>query len=84
MEWEENKTEAPHISVIVPAYNAAESIASCIEALQRQELEYPFELIIVDDGSSDNTVELAESYGVRVIKHGDKRGRLNAELTQNR
>ena len=62
------------VSVVVPAYNAASSIASSIQALKAQKLSVPYELIVVDDGSTDNTVELAEAAGVSVIRHEEKRG----------
>jgi cellulose synthase/poly-beta-1,6-N-acetylglucosamine synthase-like glycosyltransferase len=46
----------PKISIVVPAYNEAKTIASCIESLQN--LDYPsYEIIVVDDGSTDETFE---------------------------
>lgn len=64
----------PEVSVVVPAFNAASSIASCIAALQRQETGLPYEIIIVDDGSTDNTADLAARTGACVIRHAEKRG----------
>jgi len=54
------------ISVVVPALNEEEWIASCIESLTSQSYD-DYELIVVDGGSSDRTVELAEQYADRVI-----------------
>jgi lipopolysaccharide/colanic/teichoic acid biosynthesis glycosyltransferase/GT2 family glycosyltransferase len=55
-------------SVIVPAYNAAQTIERCIEALLKQSVtREEYEVIVVDDGSTDSTATLARSYGVRVI-----------------
>ncbi len=68
------QSEPVQVSVVVPAYNAAVSIASCISSLKEQEYDLPYEIIIVDDGSSDNTAQLAEASGVRVIKQERKRG----------
>ncbi len=62
------------VSVVVPAHNAADTIANCIHALQKQKFSSPFEFIVVDDGSTDNTAELAETLGARVIRHEEKRG----------
>jgi glycosyltransferase involved in cell wall biosynthesis len=60
-------TAAPSASVIVPAYNAVPTIAGCIESLKR--LTYPdYEIIVVDDGSTDSTAAIAESAGVRALK----------------
>lgn len=47
----------PSISVVVPVYNRAESIGQAIDSLLRQDFE-DFEIVIVDDGSKDNTAEV--------------------------
>lgn len=48
----------PKISIIVPAFNEAKTIKNCIKSLQS--LNYPnFEIIVIDDGSSDNTFKIA-------------------------
>jgi glycosyltransferase involved in cell wall biosynthesis len=60
------------ISVIIPAYNAAETILPCLLSLRAQAFT-PHEIIIVDDGSSDNTVEIAKSYAT-VIKNNRNKG----------
>lgn len=58
----------PSISIVVPAYNESKTIKNCIESLQT--LNYPnYEIVIVDDGSSDNTFEIANEYKkVKVIQ----------------
>jgi GT2 family glycosyltransferase len=53
------------VSVIIPAYNRAKYIGESIECMLRQTLA-PHELIVVDDGSTDNTVAVAKSFGNRV------------------
>jgi glycosyltransferase involved in cell wall biosynthesis len=60
----------PTVSVIIPAFNASATIGRTLEALDRQDTGEPFEVIVVDDGSSDGTTEIAESAGgrVRVIR----------------
>jgi len=60
------------ISVIIPAYNAAETILPCLLSLRAQAFT-PHEIIIVDDASSDNTVEIAKSYAT-VIKNNRNKG----------
>lgn len=58
------------ISVIVPAKDAQDSIAACLDALIHQQgfqFGCDYEVILVDDGSRDQTAEIAESRGVRVI-----------------
>ena len=66
--------EAPSVSVVVIVLNGAGSIRACLDALTRQ--DYPrdrYEVIVVDNGSNDGTVELARSYRVRLV-HERKRG----------
>lgn len=55
------------VTVIVPAYNARDTIGACIESLLGQ-THRPDELIIVDDCSRDDTAQVALKYGVKVIK----------------
>jgi glycosyltransferase involved in cell wall biosynthesis/O-antigen/teichoic acid export membrane protein len=54
------------ISVVIPAYNAAAFLPRCLESVYAQTLQ-PDEIIVVDDGSTDNTAELAEELGARVV-----------------
>ena len=59
--------EHPKASVVVPAYNAAATLGGCLESLAH--LNYPdYEIIVVDDGSSDSTGEVAARSGVRVLR----------------
>lgn len=51
----------PKISVVVPLYNKEKSIARTIESILNQTLR-DFELVIVDDGSTDNSVEVVRSF----------------------
>jgi hypothetical protein len=52
---------------VVPAYNAAATLGACLESLAH--LNYPnYETIVVDDGSSDSTGEVAARAGVRVLR----------------
>lgn len=55
------------ISIIIPAYNREKTIEKCINSLIPQ-LKSNIEIIIVDDGSSDNTVSLCEKYANNNIK----------------
>lgn len=55
------------ISIIIPTYNREQFIAEAIESVINQEYDGPLEIIISDDGSSDRTIEIAESFGDKVI-----------------
>lgn len=55
----------PKISIIVPAYNAEAYISECVGHLLR--LDYPdYEVIVVNDGSTDGTAELLTAFGERI------------------
>ncbi|MGI8588792.1 MAG: glycosyltransferase family 2 protein [Chloroflexia bacterium] len=60
------------LSVIIPAYNEGEAIGSVLEKIRR--LKPAAEVIVVDDGSSDNTAEAALAHGARVVRHPYNKG----------
>lgn len=69
--------EQPLISVIIPVYNAAPYLSKCIESIMRQTYT-DWELILVDDGSRDNSYDICRNYAeqdtrVRAI-HQDNAG----------
>jgi O-antigen biosynthesis protein len=69
----------PRISVVVCSYNGERTIRDCFEGLLR--LEYPnFEVIVVDDGSTDATAAVTREYGFRLIST-ENRGLSNARNT---
>ena len=70
------------ISVIIPAWNASEYLPACVDGLRRQTLDAQLQIILADDGSTDNTVALAESLGLTVIRlnHGGAAHARNAAL----
>ena len=61
-------------SVVVPAYNEELGIAHVLEQL-RAALGDTAEIIVVDDGSTDRTAEIARGDGARVVRHRRKRGK---------
>jgi glycosyltransferase involved in cell wall biosynthesis len=64
------------LSIIIPAYNEAEPIGGVIASVQDVMKENGFtgEVVVVDDGSKDDTAKLAAAKGARVIKHHRNRG----------
>lgn len=69
----------PRISVVVCSYNGSSTIRDCLDGLA--EIDYPdFEVIVVNDGSTDGTGDIAKEYDVRVIST-ENRGLSNARNT---
>ncbi|MGD2074655.1 MAG: glycosyltransferase [Gammaproteobacteria bacterium] len=69
----------PAVSVVVCSYNGARTIRDTLEGLKR--LAYPkYEVIVVNDGSTDETAEIAAEYDVRLIST-DNRGLSSARNT---
>jgi len=64
------------VSVVIPAYNEEEGLAQVVAGLRaRMETSgRPFEILVVDDGSIDRTLEVARGLGVTVIPHTVNRG----------
>lgn len=50
------------LSVIIPAYNAGQTIGRCLDSLLQSVQQAPVEIVCVDDGSKDNTWEILQSY----------------------
>jgi poly-beta-1,6-N-acetyl-D-glucosamine synthase len=77
--------KASGLTVMIPAYNEAESITDTVRSVQNQTTP-PAEIIVIDDFSSDNTGELAHKCGVTVMRPpantGSKAGAQNFALTQ--
>lgn len=80
-------TATAGLTVLVPAYNEASSIADTIRSLKRQTLPVD-EIIVIDDCSTDETGAIAAALGVRVVRPpvntGSKAGAQNAGLVHVR
>jgi len=60
---------APTLTIIIPAFNEAQALKSVLASLRTPAFDFVQEIIVVDDGSSDGTAEVAQAVGVRVIRH---------------
>ncbi|HEY3412720.1 MAG TPA: glycosyltransferase [Armatimonadota bacterium] len=61
----------PRISVVIAAYNASDTIAECLDSFAR--VEYPdYEVLVIDDGSTDQTASIAGTYAepIRLLQPG--------------
>lgn len=61
--------------MIIPARDVASTLSRALDAVLAQELEWPFEVIVVDDGSVDDTAEIAARYEPRVTVVRNPRSR---------
>ncbi len=67
----------PELSIVIPAYNEARTIARLLERVLRVSVPGGTEIIVVDDGSHDETPSILASFGgrVRVLTHPKNRGK---------
>ena len=61
------------ISVIVPVYNGEETIRDCLDSLMAQEIPQTYEIVCVDNASTDNTAKILDQYKVKKVRE-TKRG----------
>lgn len=74
-----NETAAPQVSVIVPVYGKIAYTLHCLRSIQQSKTVVPFEVIVIDDCSKDDTAEmLALVQGVRVVHNETNLGFLNS------
>lgn len=57
------------ISVVVPALNEEKYVRKCLSSLRKQKFDEEFEIILVDAGSSDSTVDIAKPLADKIIRH---------------
>jgi glycosyltransferase involved in cell wall biosynthesis len=71
MEEREELMKSVKVAVVIPAYNESAAIQQVVHNIHRalRDAKYTHEVIVVDDGSNDNTAELAGQAGAKVIRH---------------
>lgn len=63
----DSMTTRPKISVVIPAYNEESYLPACLASI-RQQTFTDYELIVVDNNSTDKTADIARSMGARVVR----------------
>lgn len=67
MTLRETQGKVPRISVVIPAYNEEKRLPSCLSSLKKQTFK-DFEIIVVDNNSTDKTAGIARTFSARVVK----------------
>jgi peptidoglycan/xylan/chitin deacetylase (PgdA/CDA1 family)/glycosyltransferase involved in cell wall biosynthesis len=57
----------PLVSVVIPAYNEQDYLLSCLESIKQQDYAAGYEVIVVDNASTDNTARIARDWGAKVV-----------------
>jgi peptidoglycan/xylan/chitin deacetylase (PgdA/CDA1 family) len=60
------------LSVVIPAFNEEQNIHFCLDSFKKQDFAGDFEIIVVDNASTDNTAGIARGFGVKVITESRK------------
>ena len=65
------------VSVIIPAYNESENIVDVLNKIKKtlKIIPQPYEIIVIDDASSDDTGQKARECDIKVIKHEKKQAK---------
>ena len=72
--------EQPRFSVVVPAHDEADLLGATLEALAAQDVDAAYEVVVVDNASTDATAEVARAHGARVVAE-PRRGVCRARQT---
>jgi len=59
---------------VVPTYNSAKTLTSCLDSIKTQDYQGNIEIIIADGGSTDNTLEIAQKYTDKIYPNPLKTG----------
>lgn len=57
----------PFVSVVIPAYNEENYLLSCLESIGKQDYAGEYEVIVVDNASTDNTAKIALDWGAKIV-----------------
>jgi glycosyltransferase involved in cell wall biosynthesis len=64
---ENNQVKTLRVSIVIPVYNGGKTIGETLRACLKQDFPRTYEVIVVDDGSNDNSAEIIKSFPVRYI-----------------
>lgn len=78
------REELPLVSIIMPTYNADKIIGESLQAIKEQ--TYPqekIEILVIDGGSTDKTIDIAQSYGAKIINNPERLPEAAKEIGLN-
>jgi glycosyltransferase involved in cell wall biosynthesis len=64
----------PRLTVVICSLNGGEGVRRCLDALGRQTIADAIQIVVVDDGSTDDTAAIAVAGGVDLVRHEQNRG----------
>ena len=67
--------DRPILSIVIPALNEGKNVKATIDALKKSAITCPYDIVVVDGGSEDTTIDEARQRGAQVIKCGRGRGK---------
>ncbi len=65
--------QGPLVSVIIPAHNAESTLEACLQGIERSTIQ-PLEVLVICDGCTDGTDDIARRHGVRVLHNQEQQG----------
>ncbi len=65
-------TVAPSITVLVPTFNSGAQLPAALESLAGQDYDGDIELLVVDGGSTDDTLRIARAHGARIVDNPEQ------------
>lgn len=57
----------PNIDVVVPTFNCSSNLKKCLRSIEKQEYNGQINITIIDGGSTDNTIDIAEEFGAKIF-----------------
>ncbi len=83
MSLHKNREKIMKLSVVIPCFNDSQTIATQLEALSFQQCSEPWEVVVSDNGSTDNTITIVEQYreklpGLKIVDSSERQGAAHA------